>query len=154
MVLAPRERPKISLMLPRLFVRKTKNSHKQPWGSPKASHVKESQPHFLHFPAWKLLRPLFFCGERDLPHFLTLPARQKKYCEYFFSCLPGNFALKNGGESRAPGIFGEFFLVSVSHKTKHEKSSRNSGRIRSKIRGKIRDKISKKFGELSSLQLF
>ena len=26
------------------------------------------------------------------------------------------------------GIFGEFFLVSVSHETKHEKSSKNSGR--------------------------
>ena len=37
------------------------------------------------------------------------------------------------------GIFGEFFLVCVSHETKHEKSSKNSG----KIRGKIRDENSK-----------
>ena len=43
------------------------------------------------------------------------------------------------------GIFGEFFLVSVSHKTKHEKSSKNSGKIRSKIRGKIRDENSGNF---------
>ena len=47
------------------------------------------------------------------------------------------------------GIFGEFFLVSVSHETKHEKSSKNSGKIRSKIRAKIRDEKFKKFGELS-----
>ena len=47
------------------------------------------------------------------------------------------------------GIFGELFLVSVSHETKHEKSLKNSGKIQSKIRGKIRDENSKKFGELS-----
>ena len=44
------------------------------------------------------------------------------------------------------GIFGEFFLVSVSHKMKHENSSKNSGKIRSKIRGKTRDEISKNSG--------
>ena len=32
------------------------------------------------------------------------------------------------------GIFGEFFLVSVSHETKHESSSKNLGKIRGKIR--------------------
>ena len=48
------------------------------------------------------------------------------------------------------GIFGEFFLVSVSHETKHEKSSKNSVKIRSKIRGKIRAENSKKFGKLST----
>ena len=41
------------------------------------------------------------------------------------------------------GIFGEFFLVSVSHKMKHENPSKNSGKIRREIRGKIRDKNSK-----------
>ena len=41
------------------------------------------------------------------------------------------------------GIFGDFFLVSVSHETKHEKSSKNSGKIRREIRGKIRDENSK-----------
>ena len=41
------------------------------------------------------------------------------------------------------GIFGEFFLVFVSHETKHEESSKNSGKIRSKIRGNIRDENSK-----------
>ena len=44
------------------------------------------------------------------------------------------------------GIFGEFFLVSVSHETKHEKSSKNSG----KIRGKIRDENSKNSGNFPS----
>ena len=48
------------------------------------------------------------------------------------------------------GIFGEFFLVSVSHETKHEKSSKNSGKIRSKIRGKIRDENSKNSGNFRS----
>ena len=48
------------------------------------------------------------------------------------------------------GIFGEFFLVSVSHETKHEKSSKNSGKIRSKIRGKIRDKKFKNSGNFRS----
>ena len=56
------------------------------WGSPKASHIKASHPHFPHFPRFRvrifrvfrvfrvfalrnLLRPLFFWGERDFPHF-------------------------------------------------------------------------------------
>ena len=47
------------------------------------------------------------------------------------------------------GIFGDFFLVSISHETKHENSSKNSGKIRREIRGKIRDKKIEKFGELS-----
>ena len=41
------------------------------------------------------------------------------------------------------GIFGEFFLVSVSHETKYENSSKNSGKIRSKIRVKFGTKIRK-----------
>ena len=48
------------------------------------------------------------------------------------------------------GIFGEFFLVSVSHETKREKSSKNSGKIRSKIRGKVRDEMSKNSGDFRS----
>ena len=48
------------------------------------------------------------------------------------------------------GIFGEFFLVSVSHETKHEKSSKNLGKIRSKIRGKIRDENFKNSGNFRS----
>ena len=48
------------------------------WGSPKASHIKASQPHFLRFRVrvfapWNLLRPLFFRDERDLPHFPPFP---------------------------------------------------------------------------------
>ena len=83
------------------------------------------------------------------PHFgltrkVTLPALQKNFVNIFSSCLPGNFALKMAG------IFGEFFLVSVSHETKHEKSSKNSGKIRSKIRGKIRDENSKNSGKVHS----
>ena len=41
------------------------------------------------------------------------------------------------------GIFGEYFLVSVSHDMKHENCSQNSGKIRSKMRGRIRDENSK-----------
>ena len=48
------------------------------------------------------------------------------------------------------GIFGEMFLVSVSHETKHENSSKNSGKIRREIRGKIRDKTSKNSGNFRS----
>ena len=60
------------------------------WGSPKASHIKASHPPFPHFPRFRvrifrifrvfcafaqrnLLRPLFFWGERDFPHFLRFP---------------------------------------------------------------------------------
>ena len=53
------------------------------WGSPKASHIKASHPHFPHFPRFRvrifrvfrvfalrnLLRPLFFWGEKDFLHF-------------------------------------------------------------------------------------
>ena len=45
-----------------------------------------------------------------------------------------------------PGIFSEFFLVSVSHETKHENSTKKSG----KIRGKIQDENSKNSGNLRS----
>ena len=76
--------------------------------------------------------------------FLTLPALQKTFVNIFFSCLPGSFALKNGRD------FGDFFLVSVSDETKHEKSLKKSGKIRSKIRGKIRDKNLKNSGNFRS----
>ena len=63
-----------------------KNAHKlffAQWGSPKASHIKASHPHFPHFPRfrvrifcifrvvalWNLLKPLFSWGQRDLLHF-------------------------------------------------------------------------------------
>ena len=48
------------------------------------------------------------------------------------------------------GNFGEFFLVSVSHETKREKSWKNSGKIRGEIRGEIRDEISKNSGNFRS----
>ena len=57
------------------------------WGSPKASHIKASHPHFPHFPRLRvrifrifrvfalrnLLRPLFSWAERDFPHFPRFP---------------------------------------------------------------------------------
>ena len=78
---------------------------------------------------------------------ITLPALQKHFVN-IFSCLPRNFALKNGGG------FGDFFLISVSHETKHKKSSKNSGKIRSKIRGKIRGENSKNSGNFRSAATF
>ena len=47
------------------------------------------------------------------------------------------------------GIFGEFLLVSVSHKTKHENDSEHFGKIQSEIRGKMRDQNAKNSGKLS-----
>ena len=49
------------------------------------------------------------------------------------------------------GIFGEFSVVSVSQKTKHEKSSKNLGKIRSKIRDENskKEREKKNIGELS-----
>ena len=78
------------------------------------------------------------------PSFLvSFACSPEKFCEYFFRVCLGILHWKMAG------IFGEFFLVSVSHETKHEKSSKNSGKIRSKIRGKIRDEKFEKFGKLS-----
>ena len=61
---------------------------------------------------------------------------------HYFACSPKNFVnifffvfAWEFSIEKWQGIFGEFFLVSVSHETKHEKSSKNSGKIRSKIRG-------------------
>ena len=68
----------------------------------------------------------------------------EEFCEYLFGVCLGILHWKMAG------IFGEFFLVSVSHETKHEKSSKNSGKIRSKIRGKIRDENSKNSGDFRS----
>ena len=68
----------------------------------------------------------------------------RKILWIFFPYFAWEFCIEKGW-----GIFGEFFLVSVSWEAKHENSSKNSGKIRSKIRGKIRDENSKKFGKLS-----
>ena len=48
-------------------------------------------------------RPLRMIPERGIgisirTRYFTLPALQKNFVLYFFSCLPGNFALKNGGD--------------------------------------------------------
>ena len=63
-----------------------------------------------------------------------LPALQKNFVNICF-VFAWEFCIEMAGN------FGEFFLVSVSPKMKHEKSSENSGKIRSKIRSKIRGKI-------------
>ena len=70
------------------------------------------------------------------------------FCEYFFRICLGILHWKMAG------IFGEFFLVSVSHETRHEKSSKNSGKIRSKIRGKNSGRKFEKFGKLSFCNFF
>ena len=84
-----------------------------------------------------------------IPSFPTLPALQKTFVDFCFSNLPGNFALKNGRGLMA-GVFGELFMVSVSHETKHKNSSKNSGKIQSKNRSKIRDENSKNSGNFRS----
>ena len=47
------------------------------------------------------------------------------------------------------GIFGEFFLVSVSHETKHEKSTKNSGENSEQNSGQNSGQNIEKFGKLS-----
>ena len=69
---------------------------------------------------------------------VTLTALQKKLW-IFSSNLPGNFALKNGGD------FGEFFLASVSHKMKHENSSKIRGKFGAKFGANEKSKISGSF---------
>ena len=54
-----------------------------------------------------------FCGVVRGFHGLIFCLLSRKICEYFFSCLPGDLAVKNGG------MLGEFYLVSVSLETKH-----------------------------------
>ena len=76
-----------------------------------------------------------------LSYFASSP---ETFCEYVFSYLPGNFALKNDGD------YWWFFLVPVSQeKKKHENSSKKSGEIRSKIREKNPEQNFTKLGELS-----
>ena len=66
---------------------------------------------------------------------VTLPALQK-FLWIFSSNLPGNFALKNGGD------FAEFPLVSVSHEL-HEDSSKVRGNFGAKFGAKFGTKIQK-----------
>ena len=79
----------------------------------------------------------FFLIFGGRPKSITLPALQKHLVNIFF-VFGWEFCIE-----KMAGIFGEFFLVSVSHETKHKKSSKNSGKIRRKIREKIRDENSK-----------
>ena len=64
-------------------------------------------------------------------------------CESSLLSLPGNLALKNGGD------FWLIYVVSVSQETKHKKSSKNSEEIWSIFWCKIWDENSKNSGELS-----
>ena len=43
------------------------------WGSPKASHIKASQPHFPRFPRCRSAEPLFSWGGRDVLIFRIFP---------------------------------------------------------------------------------
>ena len=74
--------------------------------------------------------------------FVTLRPLQKNFVNIFF-IFAWEFCIEKWRG-------GEFFLVSVSHETKHENSSKKSGKIRREIRGKIRDKNSKNSGKFRS----
>ena len=74
---------------------------------------------------------------------LTLPAPQKNFVNIFF-VFAWEFCVEKWRG------WAHFFLVSVSHEAKHEKSSKNSGKIRSKIGCKIRDENSKNLGNFRS----
>ena len=69
-------------------------------------------------------------------HFACSP---EKCCEYFFRICLGKMA----------GIFGNFFLVSVSPKTKHEKLLEKIGENSEQNSGQNSGRKFKKFGELS-----
>ena len=71
------------------------------------------------------------------PSYVTLPPLQKRFVNIFLRICLGILHWKMAG------IFGEFFLVSVSHETKHENSSKNSGR-------KFGEKFGAKFGDKNS----
>ena len=81
------------------------------------------------------------------PRKVTLPALQKHFVNIFF-VFAWEFCIE-----KWRGFFCEFFQVSVSHKTKHEKSSKNSGKFGAKFRAKFGTKILKIRGTFG-LQLF
>ena len=99
----------------------------------KANHLRPHSSTYL----------LFFCWVSSDPSLLLCLLSRKVLWIFFCICL-GILHWKMAG------IFGEFFLVSVSHETKHENSSKNSRKFRSKIRGKIRDENSKNSGNFRS----
>ena len=80
------------------------------------------------------------CDPRDCWS-VTLPALQKNFVN-IFSCLTGNFALKNGGD------FWWSFFWSVSHETKNEKSSKKSGKNSEQNSGQNSGRKFEKFGKL------
>ena len=67
----------------------------------------------------------------------------EEFCEYFVRVCLGILHWKMAG------IFGEFFLVSVSHETKHEKSSKNSGENSEQNSAQNSGGKFEKFGKLS-----
>ena len=72
---------------------------------------------------------------------ITLSALQKTFVD-FSSNLPGNLALKNGGE------FWLIFLVSVSHETNTKTPQKIRGQFGAKFAANLGRK-SEKFGKLS-----
>ena len=95
---------------------------------------------------WKAPRPYFWPwyggGCKTL-----LCVLSRRILWIFFSCLPGNFALKNGRD------FWWIFSVLRLPRNKARKILEHFRTIRSKFRGKIRDEHSKKSGTFV-LQLF
>ena len=91
----------------------------------------------------QILKQVILYGN-PLHYFACFP---EQFCEYIFRVHLGIL------HWQMAGIFGEFFRLSVSHETKHEKSSKNSGKIQSKIRVKFGTKI-RKIRETFVLQLF
>ena len=66
------------------------------------------------------------------PQCITLPALQKTFVDFFFE-FAWAFCIETWR-----GNSGEFFLVSVSSKMKHENSSKNRGKFGAKFGTKIR----------------
>ena len=104
------------------------------WTVPKASHRKASRPHFPRFPRFR--RPHF-------PNFLTAPALQKHFVNVFFSCLPGNFALKKGGD------FWWIFSGLRFPRNEAQKLLENFGENSEQNSGQNSGQKFKKFGDLS-----
>ena len=72
--------------------------------------------------------PIFRCPPLRFPPLVTLPALQKHFANIFFRVFAREFCIE-----KRRGFLVNFFLVSVSHETKHENSSKDSGKIRSRI---------------------
>ena len=74
---------------------------------------------------------------------ITLPDLQKTFGDLNFCGLFLRMCLRGFCFEKHRGFLVNFFLVSVSHGTKHENTSNISGKIQCKIRGKFRAENSK-----------